>query len=106
MTGHVGDLGEGIVDVLGALVPCEPCNAAAAAGGAEHQCAGSAPFAPGAPCSCCLAARIVCVRCGLLILPEEKAEQVDKFSPSGAGIIGRAHALCPRPGSQVSQSGS
>jgi len=41
---------------------------------------------------------MICVRCDRGILPAEKAVKVDKFSTSGAGIIGHVHERCPRPG--------
>jgi len=41
---------------------------------------------------------VICARCDRAILREEKAVKVDKFSTSGAGIIGHVHERCPRPG--------
>lgn len=42
-----------------------------------------------------------CARCDKPILPEEEAVPIDKFSASGAGIIGHVHARCPRPSTQT-----
>lgn len=45
---------------------------------------------------------MTCSRCDKPILPGEKFEEVDKFSPSGPGVVLQVHAkVCKRPYSQT-----
>lgn len=48
----------------------------------------------------------ICARCDRLILPGEKAETVDKLSPSGGGITLVVHpVLCKSAQPQTSPAG-